>query len=111
MKSISHKQKIDSTIQLYDLIKYLKSEIKLLKIYFENEKNIIIDTNNFLIFNSFIKIKKILSDSESDISGIIYINDDLTWFKENEEKILKSFREKFHDVLKSMVIIEFFKNI
>ena len=107
IKSISHKQKIDSTIELYELAKYFKSEIKVLKIYFDNEKNMIVDSNNLLLFNSFIKIKKILTERESDISGIIYISDDMTWFKENEEKILKSLRAKFHEVLKSMVIIYF----
>jgi hypothetical protein len=78
--------------------------MKIIRMYFENEKNLIVDSNNFLIFNSFIKIKKIISVRESDISGILYIGDDLSWFKENEANILKSFRSKFHEVIKSMVI-------
>lgn len=106
IKSISYKHNLDSTIELYELIKIFKSEIKVLKVYFENEKNTIIDSNNFLLFNAIVKIKKILTERESDLSGIIYLKEDLIWFKESEGKIFKIFRAKFHDVLKSMVILK-----
>ena len=111
IKNISHKHKIDKTIEVYELIKNFKSEIKMLKIYFDPDKNLIIDTNNFLVFSTFLKIKKIIIERESDLSGILYIDEDLSWFRENEEKMLKSFRTKFHDAIKSMVKINFLLHI
>jgi hypothetical protein len=111
IKNISHKHKIDKTIEVYELIKNFKSEIKMLKIYFDSDKNLIIDSNNFLVFSTFLKIKKIIIERESDLSGILYIDEDLSWFRENEEKMLKSFRTKFHDAIKSMVKIIFLLHI
>jgi len=83
----------------------------MLKIYFDSDKNLILDTNNFLVFSTFLKIKKVIIERESDLSGILYIDEDMSWFRENEEKMLKSYRMKFHDAIKSMVKINFLLQI
>lgn len=92
---------LDSTIDLYEKMKNLKTEIKMLRIQFEKESlSLLMESTNS--FQSFLKIKKLLKHSES-LHDINYIKEDLNWFLANEEKLITLFRNKFHEVIKNMV--------
>jgi hypothetical protein len=92
-RSITNKTNLDNTIELYEKIKLFKENIKLMRIY-EKESGVIESTNSF---NCFIKIKKM------DIENFEILKEDLEWFKLNEEKMMNSFRNKFHEFIKQMV--------
>ena len=73
----------------------------MLRLYYEKESVAIESSNSFNCFN---KIKKFLTESYEDINGINILKEDLDWFQGNEEKIMNSFRVKFHEAIKIMVI-------
>lgn len=81
---------------MYEKIKYFKENVKLMRIY---ESQIDSDKS----FSCFIKLKKIISD-QPEFEQIICLKEDLDWFKNSEEKFYKSFREKFHEAIKSNVL-------
>ena len=93
---MNNKKNIDQTIEVFEKIKIIKAEIKLMKIYFEKE-SIVMDSTN--IINSFSKLKKNVKDD--NIKDINFIHDDVNWFIKNEESILTGFRNKFYQAIKS----------
>ena len=95
---------IDLTLQLIEKIKSFSRDIKLLKLYYERENNILLDTDT--PFKCFLNITKILSNSNEEadeinnLSKINILKNDLLWFKENKDRLLNLFRNKFHDMIK-----------
>jgi len=84
----------------------------MMRLYSERGSILIESSNSF---NNFVKIKKEISSfnkensSDSGInniesaSEINILKEDLEWFNSNEEKIMSSFREKFHESIKNRV--------
>lgn len=99
-KNIQNKINIDQTIEIYEKLKNIKADIKMMKMYFEKDNSLLLDSNN--TFLCYQRIKK--NTSETDYKGFNYIKEELEWFKINDEKIFVCFRNKFHEAIKQMVI-------
>ncbi len=99
-KNISNKHNIDNTIELFEKLKKFKTDVKVLKVYFEKD-NPLSDSPNSI--SHYQKIKKDIANS--NIKGLNYIKDELDWINTNDERIMQHFRTKFQDAIMNMVII------
>jgi len=103
VKNIQYKKNIDETIHLYENLKNIKSDLKRIKISFEKDKNMIIDSN----FSSsiFQRVKNQIAENENfeNYKQIKFISEELNWFIENEKQILEFYRNKFTEAISKMV--------
>lgn len=103
VKNIQYKKNIDQTIHLYENLKNIKSDLKRIKINFEKDKNMMIDTN----FSSsiFQRVKNQIWENENieNYKQIKFISEELNWFIENEKQILEFYRNKFTEAICKMV--------
>ena len=109
-KSISNKRNIDDTIRLYENLKNIKIDFKQLKINFEKEKNLYIDTKYSSAVFQRIKNEISLISSNGNIEEykkLEFIKEELNWFIENEPNILEYYKQKFADSVKKMVKVLF----
>jgi hypothetical protein len=103
VKNIQYKKNIDETIHLYEKLKNIKLDLKMLKIKFEKEKNMMIDTD--YSSSIFKKIKNEIAEKENleNFKATNYLSEDLDWFIENEDRILQFYRNKFNEAIRNMV--------
>ena len=102
-KNIENKRNIDDTIRLYEKLKNIKMDFKQLKINFEKDKNLYIDTRHSSAVFQRIKNEITSLSNLEDYKKLIFIKEDLNWFIDNEPKILEFFKQKFSDSVKKMV--------
>ncbi len=76
----------------------------MIKINFEKDKNLMIDTN--YSSSLFQKIKNEISENQNleNYKQIKFIKEELDWFIQNENQILDFYKKKFVDAIKQMVI-------
>ena len=74
-----------------------------MKINFEKDKNLLIDTTHSS--NIFQRIKNEISVNENlvNFQKINYIKEELNWFIDNEPQIFEFYKKKFVDSIKNMV--------
>ncbi len=102
-RSITNKKNLDETLDLYEKIKNIKENFKMMRLYFEKESLI---TESFNSLGTFTKLKKSLAEiNEANInfSEINILKEDLDWFQNNEEKMMNNFRNKFYEAIRQMV--------
>ncbi len=102
-KNINNKKNIDNTIRLYENLKNIKIDFKQLKINFEKEKNLYIDTKHSSAVFQRIKNEICSLGNIEDYKKIEFIKEELNWFIENEPKILDFYKQKFSEAVKKMV--------
>lgn len=105
-RSITNKKNLDTALDLYEKIKILKENFTMLRLYYEKESIVkTIDSSNSM--SIFSKLKKSISEfnsiSEINFQEINILKEDLDWFQTNEEKIMNSYRNKFHEAIRQMV--------
>lgn len=134
IKSSISKTNVDFTIMMIEKIKDFISDVKSMKMYYEKDNNILLDSetpmkcflnlSNFL--NKELKEMKPYSNSNNNnssskedktlyfmkvnnesvnLNNISIIKDDLEWFNNNKLKILNLFRAKFYDAIKIQVSV------
>jgi hypothetical protein len=89
----------------------------MMRLYYDKESQVVsIDSSNSMLI--FSKLKKSISDfnciSEINFQEINILKEDLDWFQSNEEKMMNSYRNKFHEAIRLMVsymLVIFLKKI
>jgi len=89
---------------MYEKLKNFKMDLKLMKINFEKDKNMIIDTD--YSSSIFQRIKNQIYDDKNleQYSNLKYIKEDFDWFIQNENLILELYKKKFNEAVMKMVI-------
>lgn len=120
---------IENMFKIIDKMKIINSEVKVLKLYYEKENNILLDAERS--FNSYLNLIRIINEvyntsssfslstsemKEKDIKqshypsqsqvnfeldNIFLIKSDVEWFLDNKERLLNLFRNKFYDSIKN----------
>lgn len=105
IKNIQHKKNVDETIQLYEKLKNIKTDLKRLKINYEKDKNMMIDTS--YSSSVFQRIKNEIAEKENleNYKQIKFISEELNWFIENEQQIMQFYRNKLIEAIGNMVFI------
>ena len=80
-------------------------DLKMMKINFEKDKNLIIDTQNSS--SLFQRIKNEISENQNleNYKKIKLLKEELDWFIDNEAQILDFYKRKFIEAIKIFVII------
>lgn len=75
----------------------------MLKISFEKDKKLIIDTQHSSALFQRIKNEIATNANSESFKNIKYIKEELTWFIENEAEILEFYKQKFANSVRSLV--------